>query len=65
MALSALHEHFVALFRHAPQLAPLLLRQVCHVPIPDGVAVEGDSALGDPVPQAMYADKVVCLVESL
>jgi hypothetical protein len=61
---SQLHEVLVMLFRNRPELAPLLLEEALHVPLPKYSEVRIESAeLSSAVPTEYRADLVVLLVD--
>jgi len=63
---SMLHEALVALFRNRPELAPELLRDVLHVPLPAYSEIRFESAqLSDVMPADYRADLVVLLVKAV
>jgi hypothetical protein len=62
---SQLHEVLLLLFKNRPELAPLLLQETLHVPLPNYTEVRLDSAaLTDVVPTEYRADLVVLLVDN-
>jgi len=61
---SQLHEMLLLLFRNRPALAPELLKEALHVPLPAYSEVRLESAeLSDVVPTEYRADLVVLLVD--
>jgi hypothetical protein len=61
---SQLHEVLVMLFRNRPELAPLLLEEALHVPLPKYSEVRIESAeLSNAVPTEYRADLVVLLID--